>query len=139
MKNEIDITVEWGDTDPAAIVFYPNFFKWFDIGTRHLLEAAGLPYDTLRSEMGLIGLPLVEASSRFMRPVRFGDTVRLVSFVSSWKGTTIQISHRVNVDGRCCAEGRELRVVAKGTGGQIQAVTPPDRLVQALPVHDTTE
>ena len=28
---------------------------------------------------------------------------------------------------------------AKGTDGQIQAVTPPDRLVQALPVHDTTE
>ena len=41
MKNEIEISVEWGDTDQAAIMFYPNFSKWFDIGTRHLLDAAG--------------------------------------------------------------------------------------------------
>ena len=74
MKNQIEISVEWGDIDQAAIVFYPNYFKWFDIGTRHLLDAAGVSYSTLQSELGLVGLPLVEASSRFLSPIRFGDT-----------------------------------------------------------------
>ena len=136
MKNEIEICVEWGDMDQAAIVFYPNYFKWFDIGTRHLLDAAGVSYGVLQNEFGLVGLPLVEANSRFLSPIRFGDTVRLTSYVSSWQRKTFTISHRVDVDGRCCAKGREVRVIASGTQGRIQAVEPPDRLVKALPVHE---
>tara|TARA_Y100000588_G_C13667533_1_gene674779 strand:- start:177 stop:428 length:252 start_codon:yes stop_codon:yes gene_type:complete len=81
MENEIEIPVECGDTDPASIVFYPNYFKWFDIGTRHLLEVAGIPYEIMISEMGLLGLPLVEASCKFMNPIRFGDTARIRSSV----------------------------------------------------------
>ena len=136
MKNEIEIPVEWGDTDPAAIVFYPNYFKWFDIGTRHLLDAAGLSYEVLRDEFGLVGLPLVEAKSRFLRPIRFGDTVKLTSHVSSWRRKTVTISHRAEVNGRRCAEGHEVRVFASETQNQIQTVQPPDRLVRALPVHE---
>ena len=131
MKNEIEISVEWGDIDQAAIVFYPNYFRWFEIGTRHLLDAAGMPYSTMQNELGLIGLPLVEAGSRFLSPIRFGDTLLLTSCVSSWGRKTVEISHRIDVDGRCCAEGREVRVVARGEGGQIKAVTPPKRLIEA--------
>ena len=140
MKNEIEIPVEWGDTDPATIVFYPNYFKWFDIGTRHLLDAAGLPYKTLIAEFGLLGLPLVEANGKFLSPIRFGDTVRLVSFVSSWQRMTVQIGHRAEVNGKCCGEGLETRVLAKQpTPGTIKAVPPPERILQALPVYSQTE
>ena len=137
MKNEIEIPVEWGDTDQAAIVFYPNYFKWFDIGTRHLLDAAGVPYGILKSELGLLGLPLVEAASRFLSPIRFGDTVRLTSYVASWRRKTVRIDHLVSVDGRRCAEGHEVRVIAKGEDGQFQAISPPQRLLEALPVHNS--
>lgn len=135
MKNEIEIPVEWGDTDQAAIVFYPNYFRWFDIGTRHLLDAAGVPYGILKNEQGLLGLPLVEAGSRFLSPIRFGDTIRLTSYVASWKSKTVRIDHVVNVAGRRCAEGHEIRVVARKLDGEIQAVTPPARLREALSVH----
>lgn len=134
MKNEIEIPVEWGDSDPAAIVYYPNYFKWFDIGTRHLLDAAGVPYETITTELGLLGLPLVEANARFMRPIRFGDTVRLTSFVSSWQRMTVQIGHRAEVNGELCSEGMEIRIAARApTPGAVEAVTPPERLRQALP------
>lgn len=132
MKNEIEIPVEWGDTDQAAIVFYPNYFRWFGIGTRHLLDAAGVPYGILKSELGLLGLPLVEAGSLFLSAICFGDTVRLTSYVASWRRKTVRIDHLVTVDGRCCAEGHEVRVVAKGRDGEIEAVAPPERLIEAL-------
>ena len=137
MKNEIEIPIEWGDTDPASIVFYPNYFKWFDIGTRHLLDAAGLPYQALMTELDLLGLPLVEANGKFLSPVRFGDTIRLTSFVSSWQRMTVKIGHRAEVNGKVCAEGLETRVVAKlpTEAGSIEAVEPPERLLEALPVH----
>lgn len=141
MKNEIEIPVEWGDTDAAAIVFYPNYFKWFDIGTRHLLDAAGLTYQMLQSELGLLGLPLVEANGKFLSPIQFGDTVRLTSFVASWQRMTLNVGHRGEVNGKCCVEGLETRVVAKMPEeiGSIEIVAPPERLLQALPVHDEAD
>jgi hypothetical protein len=35
--------VEWGDCDPARIVFNPRFFEWFDAQTALIFETAGLP------------------------------------------------------------------------------------------------
>lgn len=28
--NRRTIRIEWGDCDPAGIVFYPRYFEWFD-------------------------------------------------------------------------------------------------------------
>lgn len=68
MKFEIEISVKWGDMDQAAIVFYPIYFKWFDIGTRHLLDAAGLSYATLQSEAQTTVNPCLGAWRRTGRP-----------------------------------------------------------------------
>jgi acyl-CoA thioesterase FadM len=32
--------VEWGDCDPARIVFNPRFFEWFDAQTALIFETA---------------------------------------------------------------------------------------------------
>ena len=29
------VRVEFGDCDPAAIVWFPNFFRWIDAASRH--------------------------------------------------------------------------------------------------------
>ena len=34
--------MEWADSDPLAQTFYPNYFRWFDMGTHKLLEAAAI-------------------------------------------------------------------------------------------------
>ena len=41
--NRIRIRVEFGDCDPAQIVFFANYFRWFDQCTTALFRAAGLP------------------------------------------------------------------------------------------------
>jgi acyl-CoA thioesterase FadM len=30
MSFRTEILVAWGDCDPAGIVYYPNYFHWFD-------------------------------------------------------------------------------------------------------------
>ena len=42
-----NVAVHWGDTDPARIVFYPNYFEWFDQSTRLLFDSVGLDWDSL--------------------------------------------------------------------------------------------
>ena len=43
MVNECQLTVAWGDCDSAGIVFYANYFRWFDEASRRLFVRAGLP------------------------------------------------------------------------------------------------
>ena len=69
------VNVHWGDTDPASIVFYPNYFSWFDQSARMLFESVQLDWNTLMARYGVPGLPIVEANARFIAPCRFRDQI----------------------------------------------------------------
>ena len=62
------MTIEWGDCDSAGIVFYPNYFRWFDASFHHLLRANGLDPRVLTERYGIIGTPIADAGARFVRP-----------------------------------------------------------------------
>ena len=36
------VRVEFGDCDPAGIVWFPNFFRWIDAASRHFFAEHGL-------------------------------------------------------------------------------------------------
>jgi 4-hydroxybenzoyl-CoA thioesterase len=106
-------TIEWGYCDPAGIVFNSRFFEFFDWGTWRLFEAAlGVKPPDLASTFGIIGIPLVDASARFLAPARFGDAVELASQVSEFRRSSFDVEHRLNVRGELAVEGRETRVWA---------------------------
>ena len=42
LTNTRTIRIQWGDCDPAGIVFYPNFFRWMDAATWHFFDAASI-------------------------------------------------------------------------------------------------
>ena len=72
--------VEWGDCDPARIVFNPRFFEWFDAQTALIFETAGLPKRDLLRRLDFAGIPLVEDPGALLhQPVRFGDIVAIKS------------------------------------------------------------
>jgi len=111
-KNTITIPVEWGHCDPAKIVFYPNYFVWFDHGTRHLFERAGVGYEVMLDEYKTVGLPLVDASAKFLSPSQFGDTIDITSHVSEWRRRTLVVTHEVSNAGTPAVRGEEIRVWA---------------------------
>ena len=138
MKNSIEIPVEFGHTDPAAIVYYPNFFKWFDAGTWHLLMKAGFTLENMVATYGSPGLLPAGAQSRFYSPVRFGDTVSLTTFVKAWNRKTVEIAHQIYVDGKLCAEGSEIRVLGQRVPDdpeRFRAAEIPDELKRKLPAY----
>ena len=57
--NRRTIRIEWGDCDPAGIVFYPQYFKWFDAAAAALDAAAGFPRADLVERQGIV-IPMVE-------------------------------------------------------------------------------
>jgi 4-hydroxybenzoyl-CoA thioesterase len=110
--NRIRIRVEFGDCDPANIVFYANYFRWFDECTSALFRAAGLPLGKLFKDHGVVGIPLVEARARFMIPSSYGDELIAESCVTEWKKSSFIINHRFLRDGELAMEGSETHVWA---------------------------
>src|SRR5580704_16752948 len=107
------LTVEWSHCDPAGIVFNPRFFEYFDWGTWTLFEAAlGVRPPDLAAAFGIMGLPLVDASARFIAPARFGDAVELTSQVSEFRRSSFDVTHQLFVRGALAVEGSETRVWA---------------------------
>jgi 4-hydroxybenzoyl-CoA thioesterase len=129
-------TIRWGDCDPAGIVFNSRFFEFFDWGTWSLLEAAlGVKPSDFFAAFGLVGIPLVDASARFLAPARFGDVVELTSQVSEFRRSSFTVEHRLIVRGELAAEGRETRVWAihdDAHPSQIKAQPVPDGVIARL-------
>jgi 4-hydroxybenzoyl-CoA thioesterase len=94
-------------------VFNSRFFEFFDWGTWALFEMAlGVRPADLAAAFGIIGIPLVDASARFLAPARFGDVVELSSQVTEFRRSSFDIEHRLMVGGALAVEGIETRVWA---------------------------
>jgi 4-hydroxybenzoyl-CoA thioesterase len=103
--------IEWGDCDPAGIIFYARYFDIFDVSTTMLLERAlGMNKIAYLKAYDFLGHPLVETRGRFLLPTRFGDTVAIESAVVACGRSSFKIEHRLSKDGALAAEGFETRV-----------------------------
>src|SRR5580658_11044422 len=104
-------TIEWGQCDPAGIVFNARFFEFFDWGTWTLFETAlGVKPPDLAAAFGIVGIPLVDAGARFLAPARFGDIVEMTSQVSEFRRSSFDVEHQILVRGAVAVEGKETRV-----------------------------
>ena len=106
------VTVHWGDTDPAKIVFYPNYFAWFDESARLFFDSVGLSWEMLMEKYGIAGLPIVEAKAKFIAPSKFRDEIVVESQITEWNEKTFKLSHAVVNRGQRAVEGYEIRVWA---------------------------
>jgi 4-hydroxybenzoyl-CoA thioesterase len=106
------IRVEWGHCDPAGIVFYPNYFRWFDECFALLFESAGLALPKLYREYGLKGFPLLEAKASFQAAASFGDELDSESSIIEWNAKTLKVQHRLLRRTKRLVEGWELRTCA---------------------------
>lgn len=110
LSNRKEIHVEWGDCDPAGIVYFPRFFEYFDACTTALFEAAGFRKAQMLKQYGLIGIPLVEASAQFHVPASFGETVNVESRIVEWGNSSFRVEHKLYKGSVLGVEGREKRV-----------------------------
>jgi 4-hydroxybenzoyl-CoA thioesterase len=122
-----NVIVHWGDTDPAKIVFYPNYFSWFDESTRLFFDSVGLPWDMLMEKYAVAGLPIVEAKAKFLAPSRFRDEIVVESGITEWSDKTFKVGHAVLNGGKRAVEGYEIRVWA------VRRPEDPSRL-KAMPI-----
>jgi 4-hydroxybenzoyl-CoA thioesterase len=110
LSNRREIQVEWGDCDPAGIVYFPRFFEFFDACTNALFERAGFRKAEMLKHYGLLGIPLIEAAAQFYVPAAFGESVTVETRIVEWGNSSFRVEHKMYKGDVLAAEGRERRV-----------------------------
>ena len=128
LTNTRQVRIEWGDCDPAGIIFYPRYFEIFDASTNALFERAlGLTKLEMLNALPFAGFPLVGTRAKFLKPTRFGDDVVVDSTIKFGRAS-FEVEHRLSLNGEICAECVETRVwvVRDADGGFKPQAMPED-------------
>ena len=89
------ITVAFGDTDPAGLVYYPNLFHYCHIAMeRFFAEHCGVPYADLVSE-GRLGFPTIKVDAQFEKPLVYGDEVVVLIQVVNISRRSVTLNYRL--------------------------------------------
>ena len=128
------IDIQFGDCDPAGIVFFPNFSRWMDAASLAFFVQNGLPpWRELVKTRGIVGTPLLEINTKFMKSATYGQTLMISTWVEEWRAKVFVQMHRVTRAGaqgeELICEGREVRAFVR------RDAADPDRL-RAIPVPD---
>lgn len=108
--------VQWGDCDPAGIIFYPTYFRWMDAASWAFLDAVGYGAKRMRAE--LRAMPLVSADCQFLVPAEQADRCEVRSRIQRFGGKSFVVAHEVvRSDGTVLARGAETRVWGRHAGG----------------------
>jgi 4-hydroxybenzoyl-CoA thioesterase len=112
--------ITFGDCDPAGIVFYPNFFAWFDRTFHDWLRTFG-GHATICHSLGAIGLGLMEVNAKFRAPLRDGDTLDLKLSIEAWDRKALRLTYEGDVNGKVSVIGSEVRGLFKTSPTGIMA------------------
>ena len=99
--------VSMGDVD-QVLAFFRRYFSWMDDGRCELLALLGHPLRDLLADGH--GLPVVNASCRYVRPVGLDDLLRIETAVLAVRRTSFDIGHVMTLDGDVVAQGRTTHV-----------------------------
>lgn len=129
------VRVTFGDCDPANIVYFPNFYRWFDQATHDLCEAAGYELTQVRRDRDWLGFPLAEAGARFLRPATINDRLRVETRIRLWRPKMFLLDHCIRRDGELLVQGWQTRFIGvrlPEQGGRLAALQIPGEFSQAL-------
>ena len=124
------VDVQFGDCDPAGIVFFPNFSRWMDAASLAFFMQCGVPpWRELVHTRGIIGTPLLEINTRFLKAATYGETLVIETSVEEWRHKAFVQHHRVTRGEDVICEGREVRAFVirdAAEGGRLRAIPIPE-------------
>ena len=114
---ETTIRVRYAETDQMGVVYYANFFVWFEVARVELMRQMGFSYKQM--EIGDDSFVVVaRASCTYKQPARFDDVLRIRTRVSESRRRTIAFAYEIVNDaaGALVATGETLHVICDSKG-----------------------
>jgi acyl-CoA thioester hydrolase len=69
------VRVRYAETDRMGVVYYANYFVWFEVGRTDLLRESGWTYREMETEG--FGLPVIEAHCTYRQSAKYDDEIEV--------------------------------------------------------------
>jgi acyl-CoA thioester hydrolase len=121
------VRVRYAETDKMGVVYYANYFVWFEVGRTDLLRSLGWTYREM--ELAGVALPVIEAHCDYHRPARYDDEMEIRTKGRMLSPVRMEFSYEVvrREDRVATASGRTVHA-AMGPAGKPCRL--PDRIRQ---------
>ncbi len=115
--SQTTIRVRYAETDQMGVVYYANFFVWFEVGRVELLRQLGFDYKQMELADNCY-IAVVDASCRYKSPARYDDVLLLETRVAGMRRSVLKFAYRIlrlesvaGDDPMLLAEGETTHVV----------------------------
>jgi acyl-CoA thioester hydrolase len=113
---ETRVRVRYAETDQMGVVYYGNYFTWFEIGRIELCRQLGFEYKRMEAEDDSF-IVVAEASCRYKRPARFDDVLTIRTRVTQAQRRTVRFGYEIiNQADEVIATGETFHVICDRTG-----------------------
>lgn len=135
MKEFADTTirVRYAETDQMGVVYYGNYYTWFEVGRVELCRQLGFEYKQMEMEDDSF-LVVAESRCRYKRPARFDDLLTIRTRVTAAQRRTVRFGYEITHQGtgETIATGETVHVICDRLG---QTKSLPEKYRKYLPVH----
>jgi acyl-CoA thioester hydrolase len=131
------LRVRYAETDQMSVVYYANYFVWFEVGRTDLCRQRGFAYRDMEKNDGLC-IIVAEARCRYHAPARYDDEIEIRTRIASMRRRVITFDYEIyrNPDGELLAEGQTVHVITD-LSGRPRAL--PDKYRKLLAAAQPTE
>jgi acyl-CoA thioester hydrolase len=121
---ELDLRVRYAETDRMGVVYYANYFVWFEMGRAEYCRRLGFAYLDLE-ELGY-RLVVAEAHCIYHNPARYDDVVTVLTSLRKRARRLITFGYRVVRKGstETLVEG-ETTHLCLDAAGKIKSIPEP--------------
>jgi acyl-CoA thioester hydrolase len=114
---ETTVRVRYAETDQMGVVYYGNYFTWFEIGRVELCRQLGFEYKRMETEDDSF-IVVADAHCRYKRPARFDDLLVIRTKVSESQRRTVRFDYEIidQASGELLATGDTLHVICDRLG-----------------------
>jgi acyl-CoA thioester hydrolase len=114
---ETTIRVRYQETDQMGVVYYGNYFTWFEIGRVELCRQLGFEYKKMELEDDSY-IVVAEAHCRYKRPARFDEILMIRTRITQSQRRTVRFGYEIvnQESGALLATGETLHVICNRRG-----------------------
>ena len=136
-KGEFNVRVRYAETDQMGYVYYGNYATYYEIARTEVLRQLGISYKSLEEQEGVM-LPVLENYSKYLKPARYDDNLRIEVSIPKKPAVRITFSYEVynESDTLINIGNTTLVFVSKETGKPCMI---PDRMMQLLESYYSNE
>jgi acyl-CoA thioester hydrolase len=123
------VRVRYAETDKMGVVYYANYFVWFEVARADLLRSLGWSYREM--ERAGVSLPVIEAHCEYVRGARYDDELDVQTRGRLLSPVRMEFNYTVinRADATVAASGRTVHAAVTAEGRPCRL---PERIRQVF-------